>query len=392
MFIHSLKYSLKTLFRNKSLIFWTYIFPLILGTFFYLAFSNITESEKLDVIDIAIVNNEDFINNEAFKKTFESLSEDGEEKVFNIEYVDEEEAKELLDNDEVIGYMKLNDNKPVLTFLNNGVDQTIFKYVVEEIMETSKIFNEIYEDKIRYEISYGKNNIDYESVSKEILEVIKNEYDVTNDRSSNNLDYVMIEFYTLIAMTCMYGGIISMTSINQKLANMDKKGKRVSISSTKKRVIILSSLVASYIVQLIGLILLFLFMYFILHVDFGNNFLLVILLALVGTLAGLSLGIAVGTLLKSSENAKTGILLAITMTGCFFSGMFGITMKYLIDSKFPLINKINPVSMITDGFYSLYYYDTYNRYYFNIISLIVFSILLLIVSIFGLRRQKYDSI
>ena len=73
MFIHSLKYSLKTLFRNKSLIFWTYIFPLILGTFFYLAFSNITESEKLDVIDIAIVNNEDFINNEAFKKTFESL-------------------------------------------------------------------------------------------------------------------------------------------------------------------------------------------------------------------------------------------------------------------------------------------------------------------------------
>lgn len=392
MFIHSLKYSLKTLFRNKSLIFWTYIFPLILGTFFYLAFSNITESEKLDVIDIAIVNNEDFINNEAFKKTFESLSEDGEEKVFNIEYVDEEEAKELLDNDEVIGYMKLNDNKPVLTFLNNGVDQTIFKYVVEEIMETSKIFNEIYEDKIRYEISYGKNNIDYESVSKEILEVIKNEYDVTNDRSSNNLDYVMIEFYTLIAMTCMYGGIISMTSINQKLANMDKKGKRVSISSTKKRVIILSSLVASYIVQLIGLILLFLFMYFILHVDFGNNFLLVILLALVGTLAGLSLGIAVGSLLKSSENAKTGILLAITMTGCFFSGMFGITMKYLIDSKFPLINKINPVSMITDGFYSLYYYDTYNRYYFNIISLIVFSSLLLIVSIFGLRRQKYDSI
>lgn len=392
MFIHSLKYSLKTLFRNKALIFWTYIFPLILGTFFYLAFSNITESEKLDVIDIAIVNNEDFINNEAFKNTFESLSEDGEEKVFNIEYVDEEEAKELLDNDEVIGYMKLDDNKPVLTFLNNGVDQTIFKYVVEEIMETSKIFNEIYEDKIRYEISYGKNNIDYESVSKEILEVIKNEYDVTNDRSSNNLDYVMIEFYTLIAMTCMYGGIISMTSINQKLANMDKKGKRVSISSTKKRVIILSSLVASYIVQLLGLILLFLFMYFILHVDFGNNFLLVILLALVGTLAGLSLGIAVGSLLKSSENAKTGILLAITMTGCFFSGMFGITMKYLIDSKFPLINKINPVSMITDGFYSLYYYDTYNRYYFNIISLIVFSILLLIVSIFGLRRQKYDSI
>ncbi len=38
----------------------------------------------------------------------------------------------------------------------------------------------------------------------------------------------MIEFYTLIAMTCLYGGMLSMGSINQTLANMSNKGKKNS--------------------------------------------------------------------------------------------------------------------------------------------------------------------
>lgn len=80
------------------------------------------------------------------------------------------------------------------------------------------------------------------------------------------------------------------------------------------------------------------------------------------------------------------------MLGSFFSGMMGITMKYVIDKNIPVINKINPASMITDGFYSLYYYDTLNRYWFNIISLLIFSAIMLGLSILSLRRQKYDNI
>ncbi|HAB66505.1 MAG TPA: ABC transporter permease, partial [Firmicutes bacterium] len=39
-----------------------------------------------------------------------------------------------------------------------------------------------------------------------------------------------------------------------------------------------------------------------------------------------------------------------------------------------------------------YYYDTLDRYYFNLISLIIFSAILLALSVYSLRRQKYDSI
>ena len=59
MFKHNLKYNLKTLFKNKALIFWTYLFPIILGTFFYLAFHDIEKNETFKAIPIAIIENAD---------------------------------------------------------------------------------------------------------------------------------------------------------------------------------------------------------------------------------------------------------------------------------------------------------------------------------------------
>ncbi len=67
-------------------------------------------------------------------------------------------------------------------------------------------------------------------------------------------------------------------------------------------------------------------------------------------------------------------------------------MKYIIDKNVPIINKLNPASMITDGLYSLYYYNTLDRYWFNIVSLLIFALIMIGISMFSLRRQKYDSI
>ena len=393
MFIHNFIYAFKTLFRNKMLIFWTFAFPIILGTLFNMAFSNIENSEKLKIINIAIIQNENFENNEAFKTSFEELSdEDNEDRLFNTQYTTEEKAKELLDNGKIVGYMKLKDDKPILTFSTSGIDETIFKYVTEEIEQTIDIIKNLSETEIQKEITDGNYNIDYGKIYDNVEELIKEDNVRLKNISNSNLSYKMIEFYTLIAMTCLYGGMLSMVSINQTLANMSNKGKRIAVSPTKKSTIILSSLLASYIAQLIGLAILFVYTLLVLKVDYGNNNGLIILLAAIGTFAGLTLGTFVGTILKTNENAKTGILIALTMFWCYLSGMMGITMKYVVDKNVPIINQINPASMITDGFYSLYYYNTLDRYWTNIISLLIFAFILIAISFFSLRRQKYDSI
>ena len=393
MFIHNFKYSLKTLFRNKALIFWTFAFPIILGTFFNMAFSNIESSEKLDIINIAIIKNDDFNNNEIFKTAFEELSDkNNDDRLFETRYTTEEDAKKLLKDEEIVGYMKLVNDEPKLTFTTSGINETIFKYVSEEIAQTSNIIKNLSEEEIKKEMIAGNYNIDYESIYNNVIELTEEDNVRLNNVSNSNLGYTMIEFYTLIAMACLYGALLGVVAISQNLANMTNQGKRVSVSPTSKGKIILSSVLASYITQLVGVALLFLYTIFVLKVDYGNKLGLDIALAMAGSLAGLSLGVAVATTIKSNENVKTGIIIAITMLGCFLSGMMGITMKYIIDKNIPIINKLNPASMITDGFYSLYYYDTLDRYIFDIGSLLIFALVLIIVSYISLRRQKYDSI
>ncbi len=378
MFFHNFKYSLKTLFKDKSLIFWTLAFPLIMGTFFHLAFKDITENDKLKTIDIAVIDNNEFNSNMIYKTTIDHLST-GNDKLFNTKFVDKTKAKKLLKDKKIAGYLELKNNKPILTIKANGIDETIFKYVIDEIEQTNSIATNL-------QGKYSPDRI-YQIIGSTSMEEV-----TFNNKSKGNIDMMVVEFYTLIAMTCLYGAIISMTSVNKTLPNMSNVGKRVSISPTNKIKIVLSSLLSSYIVQVIGLILLFAYTIFALNVDYGTHIGYIILLSLVGSLTGLSLGLFVSTAFKSNENSKLGIILAISMTCVFFAGMMGVTMKYIIDKNIPILNKINPANMITDGFYSLYYYDTFNRYFFNIMSLSLLSILLVILSYNSLRRQQYDSI
>lgn len=393
MFWHNFKYSLNTLFKNKTLIFWTFAFPLILGTFFDMAFSDIAKNEKLEVFDIAVVEKDENEENKIYTTSIDELSIEGDEnQLFNTHYTSLEDAKNLLEKGEITGYVVLDDT-PKVVVKSSGIEETILKSVIEEIAtssETIKIFIEENVKNADFPIR------DYETFIEKLVEEAKDLLIDTEspieDISRQNLDYTMIEFYTLIAMSCLYSGILALYSIDNVLTNMSNKGKRVAVSPTRKGILVLSSTLASYVVQVIGLSLLFAYSIFILDVDFGNNLAGIILLSLVGSVAGLSIGLAVATVVKSNENMKTGIIISLTMLGCFLSGMMGISMKYIIDKNVPLINRINPANMITDGFYSLYYYDTPNRFYLNIFSLIAFSLVLIGASIFVLRRQKYDSI
>ena len=101
---------------------------------------------------------------------------------------------------------------------------------------------------------------------------------------------------------------------------------------------------------------------------------------------------AIAVVSKGNSSFKSSLQISVTMLGCFLAGMMGVTTKYFIDKNIPIINMLNPAGMITDGFYSLYYYDTLHRFFFNLMSLLAFSLILIIISIIVLRRQKYDSI
>lgn len=389
MFLHNFKYSLKILLRNKALLFWTFIFPIILGTFFNMAFSNIEKEESLNIIDIAIVDSHFYQDNDIYKKTFAYLSDKNNKgRLFNTVVTDLDNAKKLLTDNKITGYLLFSLDDVRIVVFKNGINETILKYVVDEI-ESQKVVSS---NLIKKEIMNNSGEVNYSDLINKINDLLSDNQVRLNNISNKNLSYTMVEFYTLIAMATLYGSIIAMTATNKAIANVSNVGMRSSVAPIKKSTMLLGGFLASYIVQVIGLSLLFIYTIFVLKVDYGNNFLAVVLLSLAGSLVGLSLGVAVAILIKSSEGTKTGIIIAITMFWSYLSGMMGISTKYLFDKNLPFLNKLNPANMITDGFYSLYYYGVGNRFEKDVISLIIFSVMLFLVSLISLRRQKYDSI
>ena len=382
MFFHNVKYNLKALFKNKGLIFWSFAFPIIMATLFNMAFGNWEESEKFTSINIGIVTNEYFDNNIIAKNVFNSLS-DGDNKIFNITYASKDEVTNLLTDKKIEGIIEYTNSNPNIIINSNSVSSTIIKSVVDEIETNNTIFSDLMKSG-----KYTSNGME-EQVNR-IIEKINSTTINTKDISVKKLDIAVIEYYSLLAMTCLYGGFIAMSAISNSLASASSRGKRVAISPIKKSTAILSSLCASFIVQLIGALLLLIYIN-IIGVNLHTNLISLFIITILGVLSGISIGLIVSVMINKSEDTKLGIIIAISMALSVLSGMTGVSLKYVIDSKIPFINKINPAAMITDGLYAVYYENS-ARFLNNIISLIIFISLLIVISILYMRRKKYDNI
>lgn len=382
MFFHNLKYSLKSLIKNKGLLFWTFLFPLLMATLFNMAFGNWAESEKFESIDIAIIKNSYYEDNEVAKRVFESISS-GEDRVFNITYVSDDVALKLLNGDKITGYIKYYDGGSDITVKSNGVSATIIKSVVDEIDTYNVMFNDLVEKELT-------SSFDIDKAVTEAINRIENIQVKTKDVSVKKLDIAVIEYYSLLSMTCLYGGFIALTCISNSLASISSRGKRVEVAPTKKSVIILSSLLSSFIVQMIGVLLLLAYLKLI-GVNLYANVLGLMVVTVLGVLAGIALGLLISVVNNKNEGVKFGIVIAVSMACSVLAGLTGVSLKYVVDSNFPIINKINPAAMITDGLYALYYEDI-SRFNYNMISLIIFVVVLVFISVVSLRRKKYDSI
>lgn len=382
MFFHNLKYSLKSLIKNKGLLFWTFLFPLLMATLFNMAFGNWVESEKFESIDIAIIKNSYYDDNEVAKRVFESISS-GDDRVFNITYVSDNVALKLLNDDKIAGYIKYYDGGSDITVKSNGISATIIKSVVDEIDTYNVMFNDLIEKELT-------SSFDIDKAVTEAINRIENIQVKTKDVSVKKLDIAVIEYYSLLSMTCLYGGFIALTCISNSLASISSRGKRVEVAPTKKSVIILSSLLSSFIVQMIGALLLLAYLKLI-GVNLYANALGLMVVTVLGVLAGIALGLLISVVNNKNEGVKFGIVIAVSMACSVLAGLTGVSLKYVVDSNFPIINKINPAAMITDGLYALYYEDI-SRFNYNMISLIIFVVVLVFISVVSLRRKKYDSI
>lgn len=378
MFAHVFTNRLKCLLRTRELVFWTLVFPLLLAIFFNMSLRNIVTVETFHPIPVAVVNDGAYKKDASFRTALKSVSE-GKGHVFNLTETTKESADKLLAGDKIEGYLTVG-NGIRMTVTKSDFNQSIIKSFVDSYLQTSSAATSI----------LTENPASYRKLADSLK--TQKEYTKKATTGTANPDSSLNYFYTLIAMACLYGGFWGLKEVMDIQADLSHRAARVNLAPVHKLKTFLSSMLASFVINFSEILIFLAFLRYCLNIDFGPKTGLVILTSFAGCIVGLSLGAFISAIVKSGEGMKIGILIGVTMLGSFLSGMMYQNMKYIISKNAPIAGYLNPVNLLTDAFYCLYYYSTLNRYWLNIGLLGAFALVFCTGTYLIIRRQKYASL
>lgn len=381
MFKHIFKNRLRCYFRDRMYVFWLLAFPIILATMFNFSLKRLFDDEAVSTINLAVVEKEDNISSQVCREVFES-----EESIFEAHYVDVEEAKEMLTDEEVDGYIyfestQSDTNEIKLVVNKNGINQTILKETLDYISQKIKMISSV------YETNQG-------NVTAEMLEIINETHSFVNEIqiTENSPDGLAVFFYSVLAMAAMYGALVGVRVIKDIQANQSRLAARISVAPVSKTKMFLGNITAAYLLQILVMQIVFIYIKHVLDIDFGTRSVYVVLTGIVGAITGVNFGTMIGVIIKKGESTKFGIVVSFTMLCSYFAGMMSNTTKMDVKQSAPIFDRLNPCNLITEAYYKLYYYDELAPYWENIFILLTMIIITLVITIYVLRRQTYDNI
>lgn len=379
MFLHSFKYSFKDFIRNKIILFWIILFPVLLGILFKFAFGSIYENNtKFKEIPTAVVSE----NEKSTLKTALDEIEKSDSPLFKVTYTDEETALKMLEKGEVEGVIYDDILNPTMSVRSEGgITVSIIKTFLDRYKSTAAI---IAETAVK---NPAKVPEIIEAMSKETDNCLK----IKNYTDGNMNPYVTY-FYNVIGMACMYVSMIGMYTVIRNQANLSAQGMRINAAPGGKLSMILGSLAAGQAIFFVGIMLSYAFLRYVLQVDFGVGFGWSALIIFFGVAAGLTMGFFVGSIGRMNDNTKRGILLGVSMIFSFLSGLMVGNLPMIIEESCPIINKINPVRLICDSFYVMSIYGFNDRMVYNLCALAVWTALFTIFGFVFTRRRKFKSL
>ena len=376
------KYALLRLMRNKANLFWILVFPIVLGCFFKIAFSNITASESFHTIPVAVVEG-DNADATAFHTMIEQLSGDSEDAMLSATFCDDKKARMLLEKGKVDGIFYTTDT--VELAVNSDLSDASINQSILQSLLTQYYLNR---DLIVQILTTNPGNI--ESLVDSIGQSVDTRKEVSLTR--NNIDTYDQYFYNLIAMACLYTAMGGINLAINNSANLSSLAARKTIAPAKRAALIGTELLAIILFESLLNMVSFLFIVTVLGIHMTTHLGLALLTILISTTFSITFGMFLGCVGPKSEGGKTGLMFAVVMPLCFLSGLMMGTMRMVVEKYAPFVNRINPAALISDSFYALNNYDALTRYTGNILTLLLMTALFLIISILVTRRKTYASL
>lgn len=350
MNLNHIKYTLLNIIRDPSYSFWTLVYPLILASFFYMGMASLINDTKPLTMTVGIETGS--------PARLPLATIDG----VTLKETDLASASEIIKADKMVGFVDKDLN---VTVGKTGVKETILVSVAEQFKEMQAM-------------NIPLQNYDFTA-----------DYVEEKNLASNPF---LIPFLTLIGMTSIYSmfSAVEYTALVQ--ADQTFLAQRLNVIPVKKGQVLLSGVITALATNFVSNLLLLAFLQFVLKIQVVKNPLLTLALILAGNIFGVALGLAFGTSNKLSLQAKSGLAVGISLVLSFLSGMMSPDIKNLIDMKIPLLNKLNPIALITTELVRVNQLADQGSLWTSIGIILALSGVLFLFALIFLRRKSYDQL
>ncbi len=381
------KYSLKKTLSNKMFIFWSLIFPVTLMYFFHLAFGGLYDIEnRIDVRDAAVIYEADNEFASYFGAVLDEISE-GDEAILNL--VDEEDEQTILrmvSEGEISGVFIVKEDtieiavEPKYNSNDSMILKTIADYYVREY------------DLIRDAVLTGD-----QGAVNSIIDGMSAEVDYMSEEQgvfAEKTDPYNWYYYSTIVMGILFQAMAGINMVAELQADVGERkvAMRTSVSPVSKLKLIITAFLSRLVVSLCISTFSIICMNKFFEVPVGNRLPQLILFILAANMFALSMGEMFGLFFKGSVSTRGNKGTALIMTSVFISGEMIATLPGLIERYVPVINDINPATVLNMALYRLVYYEDLTTFYIEIVKIILITVVFLGIATMRLRRQKYASV
>lgn len=415
------KTTVRRLLLTPSAVVWTLIFPIILATVFNFMFEPMRAKTSIEAIDVAVVADDSW-NASPFSTVVETLAEADEPLIALHAVTSEQEARDLLEQGAVEGAylveaidhgektaLEKGDDADASTAsaakdeatlaphvilaptgsgsadaISHDVNRSIIESIVTSYLQSEALIQQA-----------TANNpaalADAEAVERALsLDVPVREVSLTHAQP----DAMMIYYYALLGMASMFAAQLAEEHVWRLQPMASAEGARRAISGTSRMRLLIPTVGACWAVSSAFLAIAFGYICLTAHIDFGGREALCLAGITAASLLSCGIGAVVGALPgRLEKDSRSGLLTAATCLLSLFAGLYGAPAMEIADAvvrAFPAAAWLNPVCLIRDMFYSVYYYDTLVPFTLRLLACCGIAVALLSGATWLLRRSSHE--
>lgn len=441
------KATVRTLLLTPSAVVWTLIFPIVLATVFNFMFEPMRSTGSVEAVKVAVVA-DDAWEDSPFSQVVDTLSEADEPLLAVHPVASEKEARELIAEGSVAGAYIVDAAGNEGNAEQSGSDELDAVDAAgpadaagaasgsgtaagsSDVSASTPSASDAGAPRIilapagsgtSSDASYEVNRAILESVATSYLQsealieelathdpvalsdptTIENALGLSVSVREVSLTHAqpdsMVRFYyALLGMASIFAAQLAGESVWRLQPTSSAAGARRTVSSTSRMRLLIPTIGACWAVSTTFLAIAFGYICLTAHINFSGREGLCLAGIAASSLLSCGIGALVGALPgRMGSDSRRGILTALTCLLSLFAGLYGEPTMELADTVahvFPAATWLNPVCLIRDLFYTVYYYDTLVPFSLRLAACAGIAAVLLAVSAACMRRSAHEHL